>query len=53
MTCSMLIVYRLVVSLKLIIGIANNIDICIYQAITYNQITTNSEQVTYLRNLNY
>ena len=30
----------------------NNIDICIGQTINYNQMTTNSEQVAYLRNLN-
>ena len=51
MTCSLLIVYRLVVSLSSLILITNNIVICIYQTITYNQKTTNSEQVAYLRNL--
>ena len=52
MTCLLLIVYRLVVSLSLLIAITNNIVICIYQTITYNQKTTNSEQVANLRNLN-
>ena len=51
MTCSLLIVYRLEVSLRQLIVITDSIDICIYQTITYNQKTTNSEQVAYLRNL--
>jgi len=50
MTCSLLIVYRLEVSLSPLV-ITNNIVICIYQTITYHQKTTNSEQVAYLRNL--
>ena len=53
MTCSLLIVYRLVVSLSSLILNTNNIVICIYQTITYNLKTTKSEQVAYLRNLNY
>ena len=52
MTCSLLIVYRLVVSLSSLIVNTNNIVICIYQTITYNLKTANSEQVAYLRNLN-
>ncbi len=52
MTYSLLMVYRLVISLGLLIVITNNIVICIYQTITYNQKATNSEQVAYLRNLN-
>ena len=51
MTCSLLIVYRLEVSLRQLIVITDSIDICIYQTITYNQKTTHSEQVAYLRNL--
>ncbi len=51
MTCSLLIVYRLEVSLRQLIVITDSIDICIYQTITYNQKTTHSEQVVYLRNL--
>ncbi len=53
MTCKLLIVYRLVVSLSSLIVITDNIVICIYQTIIYDQETTNSEQVAYLRNLNY
>ena len=53
MACSLSIVYRLVVSFCSLIVITNNIVIYIYQTITYNQKTTNSEQVAYLRNLNY
>ena len=41
------------VSLSSLILNTNNIVICIYQTITYNLKTTNSEQVAYLRNLNY
>ena len=52
MTCSLLIVYRLVVSLSSLFLNTNNIVICIYQTITYNLKTTNSEQVAYLQNLN-
>ncbi len=52
MTYSLSIVCRLVVSFCSLIVITNNIVICIYQTITYNQKTTNSEQVAYLRNLN-
>ena len=52
MTYSLSIVCRLVVSFCSLIVITNNIVICIYQTITYNLKTTNSEQVAYLRNLN-
>ncbi len=51
MTCSLLMVYSLAVSLSSLILNTNNIVIGIYQTIIYNQQTTNSEQVTYLRNL--
>jgi len=51
MTCSLLMGYRLVVSLSSLIVNTNNI-ICTYQTITYNQKTTNSKQVAYLRNFN-
>ncbi len=45
MTCSLFIVYSLVVSLSSLIVITNDIVIYIYQTIIYNQKTTNSEQV--------
>ena len=50
MTCSLLMGYRLVVILSSLIVNTNNI-IYTYQTITYNQKTTHSEQVAYLRNL--
>ncbi len=47
MTCSLLRDYSLVVRLSPLILTTNNIVICIYQTIIYNQKTTNSEQVAY------
>lgn len=52
MTYSLSIDYSLVISLRPLILTTDNIVICIYKTIIYNQKTTNSEQVAYMRNLN-